>query len=126
MPKSLVSRIRLVYFPSDLVFGVLIALAVVNGIAPRESTYALAVLLGLGAARIAVDMFMIGRIFGRAGHWLAIAPAQPDPRELREIDEELRQGPKRFTAVAMTTWAVNLFVAMLVLLFVDKYRAGIA
>lgn len=126
MPKSLVSRIRLVYLPFDVIFGVLVPLAVINGIEPVESTYALLVLYGTSAIRIAVDMFMIGRIFGPAGHWLAVAPAQPDARELREIDEGLRQGPKRFTAVAMTTWAVQLFVAMLILLFVDKYRAGIA
>src|SRR3954469_12722440 len=126
MPKSLVSRIRLVYLPFDLIFGVLIALAVVSGIDPVESSRPLLVLLGLGAVRIAVDLFMIGRIFGRAGRWLAIAPAQPDPRELREIDDSLRQGAKRFTAVAMTNWAVTLFAAMLILLFVDKYEAEIA
>jgi len=126
MPKSLVSRIRLIYFPFDLVFSVLIALAVVNGIDPVQSSYPLLVLFGSGAVRIAIDMFMIGRIFGPAGHWLAIAPTQPDPRELREIDDSLRQGPKRFTAVAMTTWAVTLFASMLILLFVDKYEAEIA
>jgi hypothetical protein len=126
MPKSLLSRIRIVYLPFDLIFGVLVALAVVNGIDPVESSRPLVVLLGLGAVRIAIDMFMIGRIFGRAGHWLAIAPAQPDPRELREIDDSLRQGPKRFTAVAMATWAAYLFVAMLILLFVDRYNAEIA
>src|SRR5678816_292708 len=126
MPKSLVSRIRLIYLPFDVIFGALIPLAVVNGISPDDTVYALLVLYGLSVVRIAVNMFMIGRIYGRAAHWLAIAPAQPEPRELREVDEALRVGPRRFTAVVMTTWVVQLFVAMLILLFVDKYRAGIA
>src|SRR5262249_20926976 len=44
----------------------------------------------------------------------------------READEALRTGPKRFTAAVMTLWVVQLFAAMLILLFVDRYRAGIA
>jgi methyl-accepting chemotaxis protein len=126
MPKSLVSRIRLVYLPFDLIFAVLVPLAVVNGIDPADSLYALLVLYGLGAVRVAIDMFMIGRIFAPAAHWLAIAATQPDPRELRDADEALRSGPRRFTVVAMTTWLVQLFVAMLILLFVDRYTAAIA
>jgi methyl-accepting chemotaxis protein len=126
MPKSLVSRIRLVYLPFDLIFGALIPLAVVNAIDPDDTLYALLVLYGLSAVRIAVDWFMIGRIFGRAAHWLAIAPAQPDPRELRDTDEALRNGPRRFTAGVMITWVVQLFVAMVILLFADRYRAGIS
>lgn len=126
MPKSLVSRIRLVYLPFDLIFGALIPLAVVNAIDPVDTLYALLVLYGLSVVRVAADMFMVGRIFGAAAHWLAVAPAQPDPRELREADEALRSGPKRFTAVVMTTWLIQLSVGMLILLFADKYRAGIA
>ena len=126
MPKSLVSRIRLVYFPFDVIFGALIPLAVVNGIDPADTLYALLVLWGLSAVRIAIDWFMIGRIYGSAAHWLAVAPTQPDPRELREADEALRSGPRRVTTVAMTTWVVQLFVAMMILLFVDRYRAGLA
>lgn len=126
MPKSLVSRIRLIYFPFDLIFAALVPLAVVNAIDPADALYALFVLYGLSAVRIAVDLYMVGRIFGRAAHWLAIAPAQPEPRELREADEALRTGPRRFTAVAMMGWVVQLFIAMLILLFADKYRAGIA
>src|SRR5689334_14652056 len=122
MPKSLVSRIRLIYLPFELIFGALIPLAVVNGIDPADTSYALLVLYGLSAVRIAVDSFMIGRIYAPADHSLA---AQPDPRELREADAALRSGPRRFTAVAMTTWAVQLFIAMMILLFVDRYRAGI-
>src|ERR1041384_7418935 len=101
MPKSLVSRIRLVYLPFDVIFAALIPLAVVNGIDPTDTLYALLVLYGLSVVRIAVDMFMIGRIYGSAAHTLSIAAAQPDPRELRDADEALRSGPRRFTAVAM-------------------------
>jgi methyl-accepting chemotaxis protein len=126
MHKSLVSRIRLVYLPCDLVFGVLVPLAVVNGIEPADSLYALVVLYGLGLMRTLGNMFMIGRIFGPAAHWLAIAPARPEPRDIREVDEALRNGAKRFTAVAMTLWAAQLFAGMLVLLYADRYRAGIA
>src|ERR1044071_8528604 len=103
MPKSLVNRIRLIYLPFDALFGALIPLAVVNGIDPKDTLYALLVLYGLSAVRIAVDMFMIGRIFGRAAHWLAIAPAQPEARELRDVDEDLRTGSRRFTVGGMTT-----------------------
>ncbi len=126
MPKSLVSRIRLVYLPFDLIFGALVPLAVVNAIDPADTLYALLVLYGLSAARIAADMVMIGRIFGPAAHWLAITPAQTDPRELREADEALRSGAKRFTAGAMVAWLIQLFVAVLILLFADRYRAEIA
>jgi methyl-accepting chemotaxis protein len=126
MPKSLVSRIRLVYLPFDLLFGALIPLAVVNGIDPSDTLYALLVLYGLSAVRIAIDWFMIGRIFGSAAHWLMIAPAQPEPREIRQADEALRNGPRRFTAAVMITWVVQLFVAMVILLFADPYRAEIA
>src|SRR5690242_21415818 len=99
MPKSLVSRIRLVFLPFDVIFGVLIPLAVLNGIDPADSTRTLFVLYGLGVARIAGDMLMVGRIFGRAAHWIAIAPPRPDARELRETDETLRGGARRYTAV---------------------------
>jgi methyl-accepting chemotaxis protein len=133
MPKSLVNRIRFVFLPFDLIFGALVPLAVMNGIDPvpllggqTDSVYAPLVLYGLSVVRILGDMFMIGRIFGPAAHWLAIAPASPEPRELRDADEALRSGPKRFTAAVMTLWFLQLFAAMLILLFVDRYRAGIA
>ncbi|HEY6173411.1 MAG TPA: hypothetical protein VIX73_03165, partial [Kofleriaceae bacterium] len=71
MPKSLVTRIRLVFLPFDVIFGVLIPLAVMNGIDPADPTRTLLVLYGLCIVRIAVNMFMVGRIFGRAAHWIA-------------------------------------------------------
>src|SRR5215470_5587294 len=125
MPKSLVNRIRLVFLPFDVIFGVLIPLAVMNGIDPADTTRTLLVLYGLGIARIAINMLMIGRIFARAAHWLAIAPSRPETRELREADEGLRAGAGRFTAVVMVTWALHLGVSTLVLLFVDRYTAGV-
>lgn len=126
MPKSLVSRIRLVYLPFDLIFGVLIPLAVVNAIEPADVTYALLVLYALGLGRTAGNMFMVGRIFGPPAHWLAIAPARAEPRELRDADEALRSGASKFTAVVMTLWVLQLAIGMAILLLADRYRAGIA
>jgi methyl-accepting chemotaxis protein len=126
MPKSLVTRIRLVFLPFDVIFGGLIPLAVMNGIDPADPMRTLLVLYLLCVARIAGDMLMVGRIFGPAAHWLAIAPTRPDARELREADESLRSGARRFTAVVMTLWAMHLALSMLVLLYVDRYTAGVA
>jgi methyl-accepting chemotaxis protein len=126
MPKSLVNRIRLIYLPFDLIFGVLIPLALVNGIEPADWTFALLVFYVLGLGRTLGNMFMVGQIFGPTAHWIAIAPARPDSREVRDADEALRGGPRRFTLVVMTLWFTQLAAGMLLLLFVDRYRAGIA
>lgn len=126
MPKSLVSRIQLIYLPFDVVFGVLIPLAVTNAINPLDSLRTLLVLWALSAVRIVFDMVVIGRVFGPPAHWLAIAPTRPEPREVRENDEALRNAPRRFTAAVMVAWLVQLFVGMMFLLFVDKYTARIA
>jgi methyl-accepting chemotaxis protein len=126
MPKSLVNRIRLIYLPFDLIFGVLIPLAVVNGIEPDDWTYALLVFYVLGIARTLGNMIAIGRIFGPPAHWIEIAPARPEGRELRDADEALRSGPRKFTVVVMSLWAIQLLAGMLLLLFVDRYHAGIA
>ena len=98
MPKSLVSRIRLVFLPFDVIFGTLIPLAVMNGVDPVDPGRTLLVLYSLCAVRIIGDMLMIGRIFGPAAHWLAIAPSRPDARELRQIDDGLRAGAGRSSA----------------------------
>ena len=126
MPKSLVSRIRLIYLPFDLIFGVLIPLAVVNAIEPVDSTRAFVVLYVLGLGRMAGDMIMIKRIFGPAAHFIAISPVQPDPREIRYVDETLRSGPRRFTVAVMTLWISQLAIGMVILLFVDRYGTGVA
>src|SRR5256885_14831452 len=108
MPKSLVNRIRLIYLPFDLIFGVLIPLAVVNGIEPADWTYALLVFYVLGIGRTLGNMIMIGRIFGPPAHWIAVAPARPDGREVRDADEALRSGPRKFTVGVMSLWAIQL------------------
>lgn len=126
MSKSLVTRIRLVFLPFDLIFGALIPLAVMNGIDPVDPARTLLVLYGFGIVRLAADVLMVGRIFGPASRWLLIAPSRPDPRELRAVDDSLRAGAGRFTAVVMTGWVLQLAISMLVLLFVDRYAAGIA
>lgn len=125
MSTSLLTRIRLIYLAADLVFGVLIPLAVVNGIEPADSTYSLIVLYVFGLGRTAGNMVMVGRIFGPALRWLDSATLRPDPRELREVDETIRRGPMRFTTFASVFWVVQLFASVLVLLLVDPYRAGI-
>src|ERR1041384_2497657 len=96
MPKSLVARIRLIYFPLDLTFGILIPLAMVNGVEAKDTTYALFVLYALGIGRTILIMFGFGRVIGPVGRFLEATPADstrfplhalhPDGKELREID----------------------------------------
>jgi methyl-accepting chemotaxis protein len=126
MPKSLVARIRLVYLPFDVMFGALIPLAVTNAIDPVDATRTLLVLYGFGILRIVVNMIMVGRIFGPPAHWLAIAPSRPEARELRDADDSLRTGAARFTASVMTMWVITFAASLIVLLFVDRYTAGVA
>jgi methyl-accepting chemotaxis protein len=126
MSTSLVTRVRLIYLPLDLIFGVLIPLAVVNGIDPRDTTYSLLVLYVLGLGRTLGNMVMIGRVFGPVARWLESATPRPDAREVRSIDEQIRRGPARLTAVSSALWVIQLLVGILVLLYVDPYRAGIA
>ena len=126
MPKSLVARVRLIYLPLDLIFGVLIPLAVVNSIEPVDTTYALVLLYVLGLGRTATNMWMIGRVFGPIARWLETAPARPDPREVRMVDEMIRRGPVRLTTVGSALWAGQVLIGVIVLLYVDRYRAEIA
>lgn len=127
MPKSLVNRIRLVYLPFDLAFGVLIPLAVVNAIEPdgRAYAYSLLVFYALGIARSLAILAMIQRIFGSAAHWIAIAPVRPEAREVRYADETLRAGPRRFTTTVVALWLAQLSIGMLILLFYNPERADI-
>lgn len=126
MPKSLVNRIRLIYLPFDVMFGVLIPLAVVNGLEPRDRTYAFIVLYVLSLARTAGILLMTQRIFGPAAQWIETAPARPDAREVRYTDEMLRNGPRRFTVMVILLWVSQLVIGMLVLLFFDPYRADLS
>lgn len=122
MSTSLVTRVRLIYVPLDLIFGVLIPLAVVNGIKPADTTYALLLLYGLGIGRTLGIMWVIGRVFGPIARWLNAAPPRPDARELRDIDEMIRRGPSRITAVASALWVTQLIIGVLVLRYGDPAR----
>jgi methyl-accepting chemotaxis protein len=125
MSTSLVTRVRLIYLPLDLIFGVLIPLAVVNGIKPADTTYAVLLLYGLGIGRTLGNLWMIGRVFGPIARWLNAAPPRPDARELREIDEMIRRGPSRITAFSSALWVIQLMAGVLVLRYGDAAR-GVA
>src|SRR5262245_58893791 len=126
MPKSLVARIRLIYFPLDLTFGILIPLALVNGIGAADTTYALFVLYALGIGRTLLIMFGFGRVLAPIGRWLELATARPEPRELRSIDSMVRNAPVRIAFWVGVAWALQLSIAAIDLLYVDPYRAAIA
>jgi methyl-accepting chemotaxis protein len=126
MPKSLVARIRLIYFPCDLAFGIVVPLAVVNGIGAADTIYALLVLYALGLGRTLLIMIGFGRVLGSIGRWIDTAPARPDGRELREIDARIRNAPVRLAVWVGTAWALQLAIAGFVLLYADPYRAAIA
>jgi methyl-accepting chemotaxis protein len=125
MSTSLVSRVRLIYLPLDLIFGVLIPLAVVNGIDPADTTYALLVLYALGIGRTVGIMWMIGQVFGPIARWINAATPRPDAREIRDVDEMIRRGPARITAVSSALWVVQLMVGVLVLRYVEPARGGL-
>jgi len=126
MPKSLVARIRLLYLPLDTLFGILIPLALVNGVQPADPVYALTVLYVLGLGRTAGLMIMFGRLLGPVGRWLDVASTRPDPRDTRAIDRTIRRSPVALAMWLGGLWASQLLIGTLVLLYVDRYRAGIA
>jgi len=126
MPKSLVARIRLLYLPLDILFGILIPLALVNGLAPENATYSLIVLYVLGLGRTATLMIMFGRLLGPVGRWLEAAPASPDPRDTRAVDAAIRRSPVTLALWLGSLWAIQLFVGTAVLFYFDRYQAGIA
>jgi methyl-accepting chemotaxis protein len=125
MPKSLVARIRLIYLPLDVMFTVLIPLALVKGLAPADPTYALLVLYGLGLVRSTIVNVMFGRVFGPIGSWLESTSALPDSREVREVDSAIRRAPATVTTWIGALWVAQLVVGTLVLLYIDPYRAEI-
>src|SRR4051812_31415771 len=126
MPKSLVARIRLLYLPIDLIFGILIPLALVNCVEPVDSTYALLVLYGIGLVRTVALMIVFGRVLGPVDRWLASASERPEPRDLRDVDARVRRGPVTLTLWVGSLFATHMIAGILVLLFVDRYHAGIA
>src|SRR4051812_14532951 len=126
MPKSLVARVRLIYFVFDLVLSVLIPLAFVNCIEPADWTYALIVLYALGLVRTAGINIMFGRVLGPIARWIESASTLPDSREVRDIDGMIRRAPTAVTLWISVLWAGQLVIATLVLLLFDRYHAGIA
>jgi methyl-accepting chemotaxis protein len=123
MPKSLLARVRLMYFPLDLVVGILIPLAFVNGLGAADFGHAMVVLYALGIGRTLVIMYGFGRVFGTIERWIASAPNSPDPREIQTIDDMIRRGPERLTRWVGGAWACQLITGMLVLLFLDPNAA---
>ncbi len=126
MPTSLVARVRVIYLAFDVLFSFLIPLAVVNAIDPADWTYSLIVLYALGLGRTATNVFMIGRVFGPIARWLANAPPRPEAREVRDVDEMVRRGPTRLTVTASALWVLQVLLGLVILLYVDPYRAAIA
>ena len=126
MPKSLVARIRLLYLPLDLVFSVLIPLALLHGIAPEDTLYALVVLYAIGLGRSAVLNLLFGRLLGPVGRWLESGQDRPDARDVRAIDATIRRAPVTLAMWLGTLWFAQLMAGTLVLLYVDPYKAGIA
>src|SRR5262249_25664640 len=107
-------------------FGILIPLALVNGVGAVDSTYALLVLYLLGLGRTLLIMFGFGRVLGPIGRWLDSAPARPDARELRAVDSMIRNGPVRLAYWVGIAWALQLLTAAVLLLYADPYRAAVA
>jgi methyl-accepting chemotaxis protein len=125
MPKSLVNRVRLMYLPFDLPVGVVIPLAIANGLEVADMSYAMTVFLLFSMARTLVIMFGIGRVFGPIARWIESAPAKPDPREVHAIDEMIRTGPFRMTMWVAGVWTVALLLPILFLMYYDPYRCAI-
>jgi methyl-accepting chemotaxis protein len=126
MPKSLVARVRLIYFVFDLLLSVLIPIALVNGIEPADWTYALIVLYALGLIRTVGINVMFGRVLGPIARWIESASTLPESREVREIDSMVRRAPSTVTLWISALWAAQLVIGTLVLLLFDRYHAGIA
>jgi methyl-accepting chemotaxis protein len=125
MPKSLVARARLLYLPMDLAFGFMIPLAIVNSIEAADFTYALIVFYILGIGRTSLLMFGFGRVLGPIDRWLASAPSRPDARDIQYVDSMIRRGPFRLAMWANATWILQITGSLLVLLFVNPYRAAV-
>ena len=126
MPKSLVARIRLLYLPLDLLFSILIPLALINGITPEDTLYALVVLYGVGLGRSVVLNVLFGRMFGPIGRWLQSGQYRPDARDVRAIDAAIRRAPVTLAMWLGTLWFAQLMLGTLLLLYVNPYKAGIA
>jgi methyl-accepting chemotaxis protein len=125
MPKSVTARAQLQYLPFDLAFGVLIPLAIVNGIDAKDFWYAFGVFYVLGIGRTVATMFGFARVLKRIDRWLETAPSRPEARELQDIDERLGRAPLRMVFWVQITWAVQIALGLLWLLYFEPYRAQI-
>ncbi|HET9625429.1 MAG TPA: methyl-accepting chemotaxis protein [Kofleriaceae bacterium] len=127
MPKSLLARVRLIYFPFDVMFSLLIPLALVKGLEVKDFWYAYSVLLGIGLVRNAVVyLFLFERVFGPIGRWIESTSAMPESREVREIDSQIRRAPNQVTFWIGSLWFMQLMIGCVILLFVNPYHANIA
>jgi methyl-accepting chemotaxis protein len=125
MSKSLLTTVRLRYLPLDLTFGILIPLAIVNGIEAADFTYSLVVFYIAGVMRSLLIQFGFGQVFGPIDRWLESASTRPDSTELNAIDSMIQRGPVRLIAWVGGAWTLQLIIALLWLLFVTPYRAAI-
>src|SRR5882724_8561351 len=125
MSKSLLRTVRLKYLPNDLGFGLLIPLAIVNGIEASDFWYSLIVFYAFGLVRTAIIQLGFYRVCRPVDRWLESAPSRPDPREVQEIDEMIQRGPVRLLAWVTGSWVFHITAAMLWLLYLNPYRAAI-
>src|SRR5581483_975183 len=111
MPKSLLARVRLIYFPFDVMFSLLIPLALVKGVDADNFWYSYGVLLGVGLIRnAAVYLVLFDRLFGPIGNWIESTSSLPESREVREIDAQIRRAPNQVTFWIGSLWLLQLFV----------------
>ncbi len=125
MPKSLLARVRLKYLPNDIGFGLLIPLAIVNGIDVSDFWYALIVFYVFGIGRSLIIQYGFYRVCRPIDRWLESVPSRPDPREIQEVDDMIQRGPARILGWVTLSWVFHVPVSMLWLLYVDPYRAAV-
>jgi methyl-accepting chemotaxis protein len=125
MHKSLLTRVRLQYLPLDLTFGILIPLAIVNGIEAADFTYSFFVFYIVGIGRTLLIQYGLGRVFGPIDRWLDAAPSRPDAQDLHRIDGMIQRGPVRLIGWVAGAWSLHLVIAILWLLFITPYKAAI-
>ena len=125
MPKSVTVRAQLLYLPSDLAFGVMIPLSIVNGIDAADFWYAMITFFVVGIGRTAVTMYGFAHVLRPIDRWLETAPAKPDSRELQEIDDKIRRAPIRLSFWTNMPWLIQIVIVLCWLMYVDPYRSAI-
>jgi methyl-accepting chemotaxis protein len=98
-------------------FGALLPLALVNGLNPTHSTWALLVLYGLGLVRTAALMLVFGRVLAPIARWIDSPLARPDAQEVRTTHASIRRGPMELAKWYGWLWAAQLLVGSLVLIY---------